>query len=100
MKGLYAWVGFKSVGFEFTPPERFAGMTHFPFKRLFWLAVDGVTSFSNMPLRLWSLSGAFLPGRISVLYGPGSSWAGSSGAPTCPAGPHRRGHDAAVQGCS
>ena len=68
MKGLYAWVGFKSVGFEFTPPERFAGMTHFPFKRLFWLAVDGVTSFSNMPLRLWSLSGAFLA-MISVLYG-------------------------------
>jgi len=58
MKGLYAWVGFRSVAVDYVPDERFAGESSFSMRGLSRLAVTGVTAFTNAPLRLWSAVGA------------------------------------------
>ncbi len=60
MKGLYAWVGFRTEIVAYTPSERLAGQSHFSMVRLAKLAFTGVTAFSNLPLRLWSAVGALL----------------------------------------
>lgn len=51
MKGLYAWAGFPTVLLPYQPLERVAGRTHFSSSALTALAVDGFTSFSDLPLR-------------------------------------------------
>ena len=56
-KGLYAWVGFKSVGIEFQVQPRKKGQSTFGLKNLTELAITGITSFSNIPLRIWGLVG-------------------------------------------
>jgi glycosyltransferase involved in cell wall biosynthesis len=58
MKGLYAWVGFRSVAVPYEPNERFAGDSSFSMRGLSRLAITGVTAFTNAPLRLWSAVGA------------------------------------------
>jgi glycosyltransferase involved in cell wall biosynthesis len=58
MKGIYAWVGFGSIGVEFDAPERKYGQTSFSVRRLFNLAFDGLLSFSTVPLRLGVMLGA------------------------------------------
>lgn len=68
MKGLYAWVGFPSIGVPFEPLNRTAGETHYSRARLAQLAWLGVTSFSALPLRLASLAGAALA-VASIGYG-------------------------------
>lgn len=57
MKGLYAWVGFKSIGLPFEVAPRAAGASSWGLKHLAELAITGITSFSNLPLRLWSVVG-------------------------------------------
>lgn len=51
MKGLYAWAGFPTVLLPYQPSARLAGQTHFSRSALTALAVDGFTSFSDLPLR-------------------------------------------------
>jgi len=63
MKGLFAWVGFKQTGVEFVREARVAGETSWNFLRLWNFAVDGLTSFSIIPLRIASWAG----GIISLL---------------------------------
>jgi hypothetical protein len=58
MKGLYAWVGYRTVAVPYEPHERFAGESTFSMRGLSRLAVTGVTAFTNAPLRLWSAVGA------------------------------------------
>lgn len=59
MKGLYAWVGFRTVVLPYTPSPRHSGTTSFSLKRLSSLAATGITGFTNAPLRLWvKLGGA------------------------------------------
>ena len=60
MKGLYAWVGFRSAALDYTPDARMAGRSHYSFARLARLAFDGLTSFSTLPLRVWSGVGGAL----------------------------------------
>ena len=57
MKGLFAWVGFKQVGVPYTRPARMAGETAWGYRKLFHFAVDGVTAFTTLPLRVWTLVG-------------------------------------------
>lgn len=57
LKGLFAWVGFKSIGIPFDRPEREAGTTKFNYWRLWNFAIDGITSFSTAPLRWWGYIG-------------------------------------------
>lgn len=60
MKGMYAWVGYKSIGIPYTPLPRSHGSSTFSRLRLIQLAWTGVTSFSVMPLRLASAVGGLL----------------------------------------
>ena len=56
-KGLYAWVGFKSVGVPFEVADRLEGVSSFNFRKLFRFAFDGITSFSSAPLKVWTFLG-------------------------------------------
>ena len=67
MKGLFAWVGFNSVGVPYERPERVAGMSKFNFWRLWNFAIDGVVSFSTAPLRAWFYVGLAIA-TVAVLY--------------------------------
>ncbi len=70
MKGLYAWVGFKSLGIPYEAQERAGGTSSWHFSRLTELAITGITSFSDAPLRLSSLVGVFISALsfICALY--------------------------------
>ncbi len=78
-KGLYAWVGFRSIGVPFEVAERAHGTSSFNLHRLFRFAFDGITSFSTLPLKLWIYIGtlismlAFLTGSVylarTLIYG-------------------------------
>ena len=57
MKGLFAWAGFKSAGVSYHREERTVGATKFNYWKLWTLAVDGITSASTVPLRVWSYLG-------------------------------------------
>ena len=58
MKGLFAWAGFKQAAVEYERAERTAGETKFNYWKLWTLALDGITSASTVPLRVWSYVGA------------------------------------------
>src|SRR4030095_456254 len=60
MKGLYAWVGFRTEVVPYVPNERHAGASSFSMRRLSRLAFTGITAFTNAPLRLWSGIGVIL----------------------------------------
>jgi len=57
MKGLFAWVGFKSVTIDYMREQRFAGSSKFSGWRLWNFALEGITSFSSWPLRVWTYIG-------------------------------------------
>lgn len=67
MKGLFAWVGFNSIGVPYERPERAAGTTKFNYWRLWNFALDGVVSFSTAPLRAWFYVGVVIA-AIAVFY--------------------------------
>ncbi len=68
MKGIYAWVGYASIGIPYTPLPREHGESAFSRLKLLSLAWTGITSFSVMPLRLSSATGVLLA-LISFGYG-------------------------------
>lgn len=52
VRGMRAWVGFRQAGITFEREARAAGETKYPFRKLVRLAMDGIFSFSTLPLRL------------------------------------------------
>lgn len=58
MKGLFAWAGFSQAAVEFDRVEREDGGSRFSYWKLWTLALDGITSSSTAPLRIWSYVGA------------------------------------------
>jgi polyisoprenyl-phosphate glycosyltransferase len=60
MKGLFAWAGFKQAAVEYDRSERETGTTKFNYWKLWTLALDGITSASTVPLRIWSYIGALV----------------------------------------
>ena len=60
MKGLFSWGGFKQTSIEFERRGRVAGATKWSYWRLWNLAVDFITGFSSLPLRIWSYVGLFV----------------------------------------
>ena len=57
-KGLYAWIGFRSIGIPYAVEQRQdGGGSRWNARRLWRFAIDGVASFSTMPLRIWSYLG-------------------------------------------
>jgi len=60
MKGLFAWAGFKQAAVSYHREERKVGKTKYNYWKLWTLAIDGITSASTVPLRIWSYLGAFV----------------------------------------
>jgi len=60
MKGLFAWSGFRQAAVEYKRAEREVGQTKFRYWKLWTLALDGITSASTMPLRIWSYIGVVI----------------------------------------
>jgi glycosyltransferase involved in cell wall biosynthesis len=58
MKGLFAWAGFRQAAVEYDRAERETGTTKYNYWKLWTLALDGITSASTVPLRIWSYVGA------------------------------------------
>jgi glycosyltransferase involved in cell wall biosynthesis len=58
MKGLFAWVGFRTVTIDYVRAERAAGATKFSGLALWNFALEGLTSFSTTPLKIWTYLGA------------------------------------------
>ena len=68
MKGIFAWVGFKTAVVDYKRGQRKAGRSNFNTWRLWNFALDGLTGFSTIPLRIWFYVG-FLMALLSFLYG-------------------------------
>lgn len=68
MKGLFAWVGFRTQIVEFEVAEREFGTSSFNLWRLLNFAIDGITSFTTAPLRTWFYVGSTIS-VCSLLYG-------------------------------
>lgn len=60
MKGLFAWGGFRQTAVEYDRAERKVGTTKFNYWKLWTLAIDGITSASTVPLRVWSYLGGLI----------------------------------------
>ncbi len=68
MKGLFAWAGFRQTTIEFHRQCRNTGSTSWNKWRLWNFALEGLTSFSTLPLRVWTYVGG-LVAALSLLYG-------------------------------
>ena len=68
-RGMSAWVGFKQVGVEYKRAARVAGETKYPFKKMFRLAINAVTSFSYFPLQVATFFG-FISAGVAALSIP------------------------------
>jgi polyisoprenyl-phosphate glycosyltransferase len=68
VRGLVPWLGFRRIAVPYAARERFAGSTKYVFGRMFRFALDGVFSFSTVPLRMISFLGVATV-ALGVLYG-------------------------------
>ena len=59
LRGLFSWVGYKQIPYEYERKERFAGSTKYPLKKMLKLAGDGILSFSTKPLKMVGILGMF-----------------------------------------
>ncbi|MEM1148050.1 MAG: glycosyltransferase family 2 protein [Pseudomonadota bacterium] len=60
MKGLFSWVGYNQVTIDFVRPKRQTGKTSFNYWKLWNFALDGLVSFSALPLKIWSYFGVLV----------------------------------------
>jgi polyisoprenyl-phosphate glycosyltransferase len=65
VRGMVAWIGFKQIATHYERPARFAGETKYPLRKMLRFAVDAITSFSVVPLRVATFLGA-IAGLIAV----------------------------------
>ncbi len=67
LRGMVSWVGFNQVAIEYDRDERHAGSTKYPLTKMLRFAMDGITSFSDIPLRFASYFG-FTVSAIAFVY--------------------------------
>ncbi|WP_322513303.1 glycosyltransferase family 2 protein [Chloroflexus sp.] len=67
MRGLSAWVGFRQTGVPYRRHARAAGTTKYPLRKMLRFALDGITSFSYLPLQLATYLG-FIVAAISMIF--------------------------------
>ena len=69
-KGLYSWIGYKSIGVPYDVAERKHGASKWSFTELLAFGIDGLTSFTTIPLRVWSLLGVIIS-LFALVYAAG-----------------------------
>ena len=68
VRGMVAWLGFKQTAVVYDRPGRFAGETKYPLRKMLRFALDGITSFSTLPLRFATYLGVFtIIGCVAVI---------------------------------
>ncbi|MCB9284895.1 MAG: glycosyltransferase [Lewinellaceae bacterium] len=73
LRGQISWIGFRQTSIEYDRPERYAGETGYSFRKLMGLALDGITGFSDVPLKIVTYFGLIVTAfafvtTIYVLY--------------------------------
>jgi dolichol-phosphate mannosyltransferase len=66
IRGMTSWVGFRQTGVTYVREERYAGETHYPFRKMFKFALDAITSFSYAPLQLATYLGFIIAGLSAI----------------------------------
>ena len=69
LRGMSVWVGFRQIGVNYRRAARFAGSTKYPFKKMFRLAINAITSFSYFPLQVATFFG-FISAGLSLVAIP------------------------------
>lgn len=69
LRGMAAWAGYKQIGISYKRAARFAGETKYPFKKMFKLASNAITSFSYVPLQVAMVMG-FIAAGLSIIAIP------------------------------
>lgn len=67
VRGLVSWVGYRQIGVNYKREKRFAGRTKYPLRKMLKFAIDGVSSFSFLPLRIASYGGFVISG-LGLIY--------------------------------
>ena len=67
VRGLVSWIGFRQTGVSYHRDKRYAGETKYPYRKMIKFALDGITSFSTMPLRISTWMGYAASG-LAFLY--------------------------------
>jgi glycosyltransferase involved in cell wall biosynthesis len=67
LRGLVSWVGYRQVGISYDRAERLSGVTKYPFSKMLKFAIDGITSFSQIPLRFSTYLG-FVTSSFAFIY--------------------------------
>jgi polyisoprenyl-phosphate glycosyltransferase len=67
VRGLISWIGFKQAGIYYVRDKRYAGETKYPYSKMIKFALDGITSFSTLPLKLATWLG-YVTSSIAFLY--------------------------------
>jgi dolichol-phosphate mannosyltransferase len=67
LRGLVSWVGYNQIGVEYDRDERLSGSTKYPLPKMLRFAIDGITSFSDVPLRFASYLG-FVSSLVAFAY--------------------------------
>jgi glycosyltransferase involved in cell wall biosynthesis len=67
LRGMVSWVGFNQVAIEYDRDVRYAGTSKYPLPMMIRFAIDGITSFSDIPLRFASYMG-FTVSAVAFLY--------------------------------
>jgi dolichol-phosphate mannosyltransferase len=78
VRGLVAWIGFRQAAVTFERAERFAGETKYPFRKMLRFAIDGITSFSVVPLRVATWLG-IATGLVGLVVAAFVAWEKLSG---------------------
>ena len=70
LRGMWSWIGFQQVGLPYQRAQRFAGETKYPLRKMLGLALDGIVSFSVVPLRLVTALGFLSAGAafLGIVY--------------------------------
>jgi polyisoprenyl-phosphate glycosyltransferase len=67
IRGMVAWVGFRQVPVQYNRDKRFAGETKYPFSKMLTFALDAITGFSTVPLRVSIYMASFFVGLAALL---------------------------------
>lgn len=67
VRGLVSWIGFRQIGMMYRRDKRYAGETKYPYRKMIRFALDGITAFSSIPLKMATIMG-YLTSLVAFAY--------------------------------